>query len=166
MPDEYLEGLIRKHRSAGVVTDTNLLLVLLIGLCDRKMIEKFKRTQKYTAKDFDLLLQLLAQFERIITTPSILTEVNSLANQLEGKHKALFYGIFRERLTVFVEEHRAPREVSEHVFFPKCGLCDSTILTIAERGLLVLTDDLPLTQFLEARKVDCINFNHIRTFRF
>jgi len=61
MPDEYLEGLIRKHRSAGVVTDTNLLLVLLIGLCDRKMIEKFKRTQKYTAKDFDLLLQLLAQ---------------------------------------------------------------------------------------------------------
>jgi hypothetical protein len=46
--------------------------------------------------------------------------------------------------------------------FPKFGLTDTAIRMIAPGKYLVLTDELPLYQLLSKRKVDVINFNHIR----
>jgi uncharacterized protein YaiI (UPF0178 family) len=52
--------------------------------------------------------------------------------------------------------------VCEHKSFEKCGLTDATIFTVAEQGLLVLTDDFQLAGYLIAQNLDCVNFNHIR----
>ena len=165
MIDAYHVQLIEKHHATGVVVDTNLLLVYFIGLCNRALIEGFKRTQKYTLADFDLLARLLARFVRIVTTPTILTEVNSLANQLRQDQKPSFYALFKRQITILDERHQPSRRICEHVYFPKCGLSDAAILTIAEEGLLVLTDDFKLDGYLQARNIDRINFTHLRASR-
>jgi len=53
-----------------------------VGTVNRNRISKFNRTEKFVPKDYDSLLQILSYFDKIMTTPNILTEVNSLANQL------------------------------------------------------------------------------------
>ena len=53
-----------------------------MGTVNRNRISKFNRTEKFVPKDYDSLLQILSYFDKIMTTPNILTEVNSLANQL------------------------------------------------------------------------------------
>lgn len=163
MFDDPILALIAKHRTAGVVVDTNLLLVYFVGLCDRRLIETFKRTQAYRLHDFLLLADFLSNFARLITTPGILTEVNSLANQLQDKNKPRFYQLFKDRIALLDERHNPSRDVCQHRYFEKCGLSDAAILTIAEAGLLVLTDDLKLINFLQSRGIDGINFNHIRS---
>ena len=57
-----LQGLIEKHRSNGLLIDTNLLLFYVAGRTNKNRIPNFKRTQKYTIEDFELLTDLSRQF--------------------------------------------------------------------------------------------------------
>lgn len=41
-------------RTRGILIDTNLLVLLLVGAVNRDRIPKFKRTRGYTADDWDL----------------------------------------------------------------------------------------------------------------
>lgn len=72
----------RAQARGSLFIDTNLLLVLLIGALDLGHVERFKRTKPYTRNDDELLLAFIGEFERLITTPNILTEVSNLAGQL------------------------------------------------------------------------------------
>lgn len=66
-----------------VVIDTNLLLLLLIGATIKIILEPFKRTTMFTKNDFRLLFRILKHYEKIITTPNILTEVNNLTKNIK-----------------------------------------------------------------------------------
>jgi hypothetical protein len=159
---EWVQQLIQKYHASGLVVDTNLLLMYLVGLCDPSLIPKFKRTQTFIPEDFVLLHAFLERFSKVITTPGILTEVNSLANQLQERNKPAFFEVFRSRIALLDERHSPSRDLTGHVYFGQCGLTDSAIMTVAERGLLVLTDDLRLTVFLSRLNIEYLNFNHIR----
>ena len=87
-------GLINQHRSKGVLVDTNLLVLYLIGQVNRKRILSFKRTQTYTLDDFDLLARLIAWFGKLVTTPHILTQASDLAD-LKGKEFVDVRRLFR-----------------------------------------------------------------------
>ena len=54
-------------------------------------ITTFKRTQQFVEEDFQLLRLLLGYFDKIITTPNILTEVSNLAGHLEGNLKLAYF---------------------------------------------------------------------------
>ncbi len=45
-------GLIEKHRANGLLIDTNLLVLFLVGKTNKSRILSFKRTQAYTLEDF------------------------------------------------------------------------------------------------------------------
>jgi hypothetical protein len=81
--------------------------VYFVGLCDREVIRSFKRTRAYTVADFVLLQGVLSQLERIVTTPAVLTEVNSLGNQLHAKQEVSFLDTFRKQVAVLEERHPA-----------------------------------------------------------
>jgi len=55
--------LINKHRPSGLLVDTNLLLLYLIGTTNKNRISRFKRTQTYTIEDFELLDRFMAEFK-------------------------------------------------------------------------------------------------------
>ena len=50
-----LEKTIFKHASRGILVDTNLLLLFLIGIFGKNHIEEFKKTQKYGFTDLSIL---------------------------------------------------------------------------------------------------------------
>jgi hypothetical protein len=87
------DAVLARYRTAGVLVDTNLLLVYFVGAFDPALIPKFKRTRMYTLEDHPLLVRVLGFFEKVVTTPHILTEVSNLAGQLPSH---LTRGVFEK----------------------------------------------------------------------
>ncbi|MBU1753132.1 hypothetical protein KKG56_04655, partial [bacterium] len=79
MNNSYLESLLQKHKNRGIVVDANLLLVYFLGSFNPQLILQYKRTKIYTLEDFYVLCQFIKYFDRLITTPNILTEVSNLS---------------------------------------------------------------------------------------
>jgi len=154
--------LIGRHWSRGVLIDTNVLLLLFVGGFDRDLVPRFKRTRQFTPEDYDLLARLVEAFERIVTTPNILSEVNSLCGQLGEPARTEYFRIFARRIRTLDEHYVASKDVSTIEQFPKLGLTDSGILHLAGEQYLVLTDDFELEGFLRNAKIHVLNFNHIR----
>lgn len=160
---DEIERLLRAYRSKGVLVDTNLLLLYFVGLYDRTRIPKFKRTASFSDQDFELLARLLALFQRVVTTPNVLTEVNSLSNQLPEHIKNDYYRAF-SRIVTILDEYYVPSATAASIAgFPRFGLTDSAIKELAHDRYLVLSDDLKLTVHLQENGIDAINFNHLRT---
>ena len=66
--------------AAGLLVDTNLLVLLVVGSVNRDRIETFKRTSKYTKADYDLLTRVLGAFQKIYTVAHVLAEVSNLTD--------------------------------------------------------------------------------------
>src|ERR1035437_9668843 len=65
---------------AGILVDTNLLVLFVVGRVNRNRIETFKRTRQYTMDDYDLLVQVLGNFERLYTVAHVLAEMSNLTD--------------------------------------------------------------------------------------
>src|ERR1044072_1459487 len=110
-----LQNAIREHRQSGILVDTNLLVLFLLGTFDKRLVTDFKRTQAYSVEDFELLSKLIQQFDKIIATPSVLAEVSNLSGQLKPRRDEFFRfvakllsEIFHERLISLVDVVAAP----------------------------------------------------------
>jgi rRNA-processing protein FCF1 len=161
--NEHAYRLMQQYRARGVLVDTNILLLLFVGSFDRLLVTKFKRTRdRFTIKDFDFLSKFLAQFERMVTTPNILSEVNGLSNQIGEPVKTRFYSDFAKKIPLLHEEYVASKQAAQVEAFSKLGLTDSGILHLVRGNYLVLTDDLTLYGYLEKAGIDVLNFNHLR----
>ena len=158
-----VDGLISKHRTNGLLVDANLLVLYLVGKTNKRRIPAFKRTQQYTIEDFELLEILVSQFERMLTTPHLLTEASNLA-ALQADELGILRGVFKEMVGGMEEFYDESRSVVADTAFARLGLTDAAIATLCRRSMLVLTDDLQLHLALVNRGADSINFNHIRTF--
>ncbi len=69
---------------SGLPVDTNLLVLFVVGAVNRERIESFERTSSYTKEDYKLLLQFLANFKKLHTSPHVLAEVSNLADLCGG----------------------------------------------------------------------------------
>ena len=155
--------LIRRYRSKGLLLDANMLLLLLVGRVDRHFVQRFKRTNQFTAEDYNLLRRFVAGFKTLVTTPNILTEVNSLAGQLTGRYKAKFFTVLAKSVESVLQEHYVPStDAVQMEAFPSVGLTDAGIAHLVPGRYLVLTDDLELAGRLPAMGADALNFNHLR----
>lgn len=152
------------YRNKGLLIDSNLLLLFFVGLHDRTWIRRFRRTAKFSIEDFDTLVGLIEGSKDIVTTPSILTEVSNLLGQLPKNLKISFFRRFSYGLKNLHEHYAASSELAEEKCFPKFGLTDAAILQAARGKIVVLTDDLPLVQFLQHENIEVVNFNHLRNF--
>lgn len=102
---------IRRH-TAGVLVDTNLVLLLLAGTVDRELIGNWKRTQAYVQDDFELLSDMLEVRRGLLITPHIATEVSNLATSLAKPVHARFFELFAGYLRECEERAVALREVA------------------------------------------------------
>src|SRR5207237_10295950 len=96
--NDALENLLSRHRGGSILIDTNILLLLFVGAFDRKLIATFKRTATFLPDDFDLLLRLIGLVPRIVTTPHVLAEVNSLSGQLGEPKRTQYFAHFVTRI--------------------------------------------------------------------
>jgi|SRR5947209_898146 len=157
------ETLLARYKRKGVLVDSNLLLLLFVGLFDPARIKKFKRTGHFSEVDFRLLVNFLAYFDKAITTPHILTEVSNLAGQLDRTLLPGFYSVYAASIQRMEEVNRPGVEIVQTDIFRTFGLTDSVIGLVASTPFLVLTDDLRLATFLAHKKIDVLPFDVVRS---
>ena len=162
----YLDSLFARYSQKGILVDTNILLLLFVGSVNRKRISLFKRTQQFRSEDYDLLTAILSKFVAVVTTPNILTEVNSFINQLGEPEKSQCWQLLAKTLEGdgLSEFYVESRQITQESNFSKYGLTDSGIINLARNQYLVLTDDFKLANYLEKSEIDVINFNNLRYF--
>jgi hypothetical protein len=160
---EYLIEMIDRYRTKGLLIDTNLLLLYFVGMYDPERIPRFKRTMAFTVEEFLLLATIFDEFDKIITTPNILTEVSNFSGQLPRNLHSYFYNDFATRIPSLEEHYITSGALSASAHFNKFGLTDSGIVDTVKGNYLALTSDLELFGYLQNLGIDAINFNHIRT---
>lgn len=158
-----LESVIRKHSTRGLLVDTNLLLLYLVGVYDREYVGTFKRTQNYTAEDFDIVSRLIRRFQRVVTTPHILSELSNLSLGIKGRRGAEYFTALVYALRSALEIHIEKDVLLDNVLLPRLGFTDLSILEASKQhNYLVLTDDFRATGFLRGARCEVINLNQIR----
>jgi hypothetical protein len=155
--------LVNRFRAKGILIDSNLALLHLVGSYDRRLIGdgKYNKLSKYVIQDYEGLVRLKRLFRKAVTTPHILTEVSNLTNDLPEQTKAeclnKFYDAFIE-----IDELNIPSlDAAQIKEFPFLGLTDSALAIVANKYLIV-TDDARLVQKLNESGLEALNFNHLR----
>lgn len=159
--NEYLEGLIAKYRTRGVLIDTNLLILYFVGEFSPERITKLRRTKKFVLRDYWLLKSLFDRFAIKVTTPNILTEISNLSGDIPDGLREDFFRSLRASFGLFEEQYLPSSAAAASAIFPRLGLADSVIAEIANQRYLVLTDDFALANYLGSINADVINFNHL-----
>jgi hypothetical protein len=154
-------ALIKKYQAKGVLVDSNLLVLFLVGAVNKRRILDFKRTQGFTIEDFDLLATLIGWFGKLIATPHVLSQVSDLAD-LPGKELLKIRRLFRSVVEQIEESYDPSQALVADPIFERLGLTDAAIATICSRGILVLTADVDLQLAVQQRGADALNFNHVR----
>ena len=152
--------LIKRYRGKPAILDTNLLLLLWCADFDLELLDSFKRLNTYSMKDLKLLRDVLKNFPILRTTPHVLTEVSNLANSLPSWRKEQWAEYFGGKLEMIPEEWIPAKSIaSEPSFF--LGLTDAGLALLASSHV-ILTMDFPLSNYLETKRLNVINFNHLR----
>jgi hypothetical protein len=161
---DYLLPLVQKYHNKGLLIDTNLLLLLFIGSTIPEILPTFKpiTNQGFSEKDYNLLRHFASNFTRIITTPHVLTEVSNHCDKLKGKYRTTYCESIVPLIKALQEETVKAATLCELERFVDFGLADMAISESSSSAYLVLTTDFDLVGYLEMRKVDVINFNHMR----
>lgn len=153
---------LEQNRKAGILLDTNILLLLFVGMFKKEQITEFKRTRQFTLEDYDTLVRIIGNFDKIVTTTNILTEVsNHLGYQKEHLRPSQFE-VFAYGIALLEEHHFPSMEIACMGEFKLFGLTDAAILRLCQTKCLVLTDDGALCNYLQKQGVYAENFNHIR----
>ena len=156
--------LLAYYRQKGILIDTNILLLWLVGSTNKARITQFNRTQNFVPEDYELLVEIFHTFRKILVTPNILTEVSNLINQLGEPERSKCFSVFARDIVQLDEIYIDSHTIAATDKFPKFGLTDCGIVNVAKESYLVLTDDLKLASYLQNIGIDALNFNNIRIY--
>jgi hypothetical protein len=153
--------LLKPHVGKAAILDSNLLLFEWCVRFDADLVTTFKRLNSFQIEDIDLLAETLKVFSAIRTTPHVLTEVSNLANSLPEWIKEDWSGFFSQQIEAIPEEWIPAAKVAQSEFL-WLGLTDAALASLASTHI-ILTLDFPLSNSLESRGFDVINFTHLRS---
>lgn len=123
-----VDAAIAAYKDKGLLIDTNILLLFFVGLHSRKSIQGFKRTDRFTPEDFDILAGVLQRFKQVVTTPSILTEVSNLLGQSPKGMRLSVFQRFSIGIQRFREHFTPSSKLAQEPCFPRFGLTDAGIV--------------------------------------
>ncbi|KAA5601928.1 hypothetical protein [Blastochloris sulfoviridis] len=154
-----IDRLIARYRRAGVILDTNILLMLAVGSFDSNYISQHKNTKDFSVEDFHLLVSIVDQIDRVVATPNIITETDNLVRQ-NPRGQDIRTQV-RELISVIHEVPIASIKAVQSERYPGLGVADCATL-LASDGVLVITTDSALHVALLENERDAVNFNHLR----
>lgn len=147
----------------AVALDANLLLLLTIGSVSPHHILTHKRLRAFRPADYDLLVDTLGQFQRILASPNCLTEVSNLVPYGLGMPlRGDAVGTLGKIIGSCDERYLQSSKAAAFPEFERLGLADCVWLGLLDDDTCLLTVDLDL--YLSALKRGHIayNFNHLR----
>ncbi len=158
---DYSSATLGRYSREGVIVDSNLLLLVFTGVYDRKQFGKTPRLARYTETDFDLLIDVLKHFKRLVTTAHVLTEVSNLSSAIPEAQRKIYFAAFAAHVALLDERQISASPALQNKF-ARFGLSDAAIAEVARNHYLVLTDDFKLSNALQNDGIDALNFNHLR----
>lgn len=148
-----------------IFVDTNALILLVVGLIDRSLIKSHKRTSIYESIDFENLASLIGDFEKIVTTPNVLTEVDNLLNNFQKGHRWAYYQVLRELISKSSEKFiESKMIINLHPFF-ELGLADTGVLELSKNCDFLITGDSKLADYANAFGIKVVDLVKIRNER-
>jgi len=149
----------------GIIVDTNLLILFLVGKYDIDYISKFKITYKYSIEDFEILRDFVVKFKKIIITPHILAELSNLSMKITENRLKEYFKYFIEILKKSDEINIDKNSILLSKYVDKIGITDVGIMLASENNdLLFITDEFRLANISEYEGIKVLNFNHIRSY--
>ena len=144
---------------AGFFIDANLLVLLVVGSIDERIIARHRRLLDYTPTDYYNLLALLGRVNRIFVTPNTLTEVSNLLRQhREPEHSRLM-----ARFSILINDSDeiviASAQAAANPHFAQLGLTDAALLeSISPQTPLLTVDQDLYVAALEKEESAAVDF--------
>ncbi|GHD82312.1 hypothetical protein ACFSQE_16925 [Vogesella fluminis] len=124
----------------GLLIDTNLLLVMIIGGIDEgRHISQSKRLGAFCIEDYYKLWEIVKDYENIWITPYIATEASNLID-LDGDVGIRAFELARELFGQFSQASTLISDDCHDDLFLKFGLTDNSIINLS-KNFYVLTND-------------------------
>jgi hypothetical protein len=153
--------LIKPYVGKPAILDANILLLYWCASFDPELIRTFKRLNCFQDEDIELLAETLKLFSAVHTTPHVLTEVSNLANSLPKWRREDWSEYFSKQIEVIQEEWIPAQSLASNPMLV-LGLTDAALAKLASTHV-VITIDWPLSNSLESRELNVINFTHLRS---
>jgi predicted nucleic acid-binding protein len=141
-----------------VIIDTNLFILFLVGQINQNRIAQYCRNSKFTKADYLTLLEILGPFDRVITSPNILTEVDNILNRLSGVDKLRYLALVKQVYSQSLEKYLQSETVSKNWYFDVLGLTDSAILMMASESELLISADSALCDYARSLEIKVFDF--------
>ncbi len=153
----------RDFTNRDVLLDSNLLVVLIIGLVQPLLLGT-GRVSQYDLSDLRLLKLIANKSRKLITTPFVIAEVNSLLQMNSSHYVRRCRAMLGELLVRFEEQHIPSHRLltSEPRLANEFGVTDMSILEVAKRGTIILTEDRPLAALLRNKGLEVLDLDTLR----
>lgn len=148
-----------------VVLDTNLCILLCVGLAERTFIKRHKRLRVFDEADFDLLAKYLHRAGTLTFLPNITTEASNLLRHSAEPMRARFNLMLASIIDRSEERYIPSSVVTKRDEYPRLGLADGALLEAMDKDDQLLTDDFDLYYAAAQLGLDVVNFNHLRESR-
>lgn len=145
-----------------ILLDTQLIVLLVVGLTSRTIIAKHKNLTAFSEDDFDLLLLHLGNEPRIVLLPNTVSEAASLLRQHRNPERSAILATFKQLIDRNHELYVTSRKAASRLEYGRLGVTDSAIIACCTNGLRLLTSDLDLFVAAQGAGIDAMNFNHER----
>lgn len=147
-------------RVDGAFIDANLLVLLVVGSVDRRLVERHRRTRRFTVEDYDRLFSIVESVRRVYVTPNTLTEASNLLEKAKDPR-------FLDSLRFVIEESEevviSSAAAAHRSEFVRLGLSDAVLLEVASAKRPLITVDLQLySAALEKGELAALNFTYLQ----
>jgi len=163
LTSSYAQAVLVASRRKFLLLDSNLLLLLLLGSLDIRLIASFKRLSSFTLSDFRLLRDLSQSF-KIATSAHVLTEVSNLAKDLPPRQKQLVFPYIASRIQYLREDIVGAQELVTRQEFVPFGLTNTALAVLCESHLFLTNDGRPATH-LRHRQLTVLTLEELRHLR-
>lgn len=148
--------------TSEVVIDANLLVLLIVGSVRRDWVARHKRLNGFSVEDYDLLVELLADTERIWVTPNALAETSNLLGYAGKNDGGPLADGLRQFVDSCVEEYVPSGSAAGRPEYARLGLNDAALLELVSPTRSLLTVDIKL--YLAAAAIEpgsAVNVAHM-----
>jgi hypothetical protein len=150
----------------SVLIDTNLLLLLIVGLYNKDLISVHKRTKEFVPEDFDLLVESIDGYKILWVTSHCLAEVSNLIMQTNEKQAKELMAYFSDFVAKAKESHIPKEIIFKNGISTRLGVADTGLIIKSKRVSCVFTVDFDLYIEILNRGHKVVNFNNLRTKNF
>lgn len=145
-----------------LIVDTNLLVLLVVGLVEKGYISVHKKLDAYDVRDFEILSAIVSNFQELVFVPHVLSETSNLVSCINEPAKSEIMRKFAEFIEGCGEQYVPSSSGASRAEFARLGLTDSVLLALGGTGAALITADVGLYVAATSAGYEATNYMHIK----